>query len=162
MSVQPIPPTSRQGSHLNTRGERERGTERESTGAAALPATHPYASASATPTTPTANGEAITAGGTFPRTTSNSPLPPIPGDDREGERERERERERNMRTSNSNVALGTTGTYSYANGSAPTMSRGMSVPRMDGLGYGGQGAGGVIEEEPPRQHGFFALLCCKA
>lgn len=151
MSVQPIPPTSRQGSHLNREREREGNS-------AALPGTHPYASATASPASP--NGGA-TPGGTFPRTTTNSPLPPIPGD----------ERERGLGTSNSNVALATQSavhgpgqTYSYANGSgsAQTMSRGMSAARMDGLGYGGQGVGGVIEEEPPRHRGFLALLCCRS
>ncbi|KAL5525477.1 hypothetical protein ACEPAG_6813 [Sanghuangporus baumii] len=151
MSVQPIAPTSRQGSHLNIRDR-----DREATNGALTP-THPYASATPTPTTP--NGHAV-----YPRTTSNSPLPPIPGD--------EREKERNgLATSNSNVALATTSvgqgqgqTYSYPNGSGsvPTMSRGMSVPRMDGLGYAGQGAGGVIEEEPQHRRGFLSLLCCRA
>ena len=158
MSVQPIPPTSRQGSHLNREREREKETSN-----ATLPAAHPYASATAAaPTSP--NGGAM-PGGTFPRTTSNSPLPPIPGD------ERERERALGMGTSNSNVALATQSavvgagqTYSYANGSGsgPTMSRGMSVARMDGLGYSAQGMGGVIEEEQPRHRGFFALLCCRS
>ncbi|KAL5526270.1 YCK2_2 [Sanghuangporus sanghuang] len=153
MSVQPIAPTSRQGSHLNIRDR-----DREATNGALTP-THPYASATPTPTTP--NGHAA-----YPRTTSNSPLPPIPGD--------EREKERNgLATSNSNVALATTSVgqgqgqgqaYSYPNGSGsvPTMSRGMSVPRMDGLGYAGQGAGGVIGEEPQHRRGFVSLLCCRA
>ena len=143
MRVQPLAPTSRNTSHLNTR-------ERETNGGT----THPYASASATPTTPTPGASP----GTFPRTTSNSPLPPIPSDDRGL-----------VGQSGSNVALGTTAaapiqTYAHpgASGSGPTMSRGMSVARMDGLGYGGKGVGAAIEEEPPRRRGLLALLCCRS
>ncbi|THH07464.1 hypothetical protein EW145_g3372 [Phellinidium pouzarii] len=161
MSVQPIAPTSRLGSHI-ARGDRE-------TSGTNTPVTHPYASASPTPTPSTPNGGAA-GGGTYPRTTSNSPLPPIPGDERG-----EREQGMGLAQSGSNVALGGMNSISgtpipgqaYAHpagaaaGTVPTHSRGMSVPRVDGLGYGSN-SGAAMNVEQPHQRGFFAILCCRA
>ncbi|KAH8104254.1 kinase-like domain-containing protein, partial [Phellopilus nigrolimitatus] len=164
MSVQPIAPTSRNASHLNTR-------DRE-TGGASTPTAHPYASASATPTSTTPNGAAA-ANGTYLRTTSNSPLPPIPGDDRERERT---ERGLGLSQSGSNVALGGMGTptpgqaYAHPSGTGPTMSRGMSVPKVDGLGYGVTTSGALDEEqsrprrdtsECSRLHSSIVSLWCR-
>lgn len=151
MSVQPIAPASRHASHIR---------ERDASGAV-TPATHPYASASATPTpsTPIRDGG---AGGTYGRTTSNSPLPPIPGDERG-----ERENALTAGQSGSNVALNAQPapgqTYPHPSGAAaasvPSMPRGMSAQRVDGIGYD---TAPQAQEEQPRRRGFLALLCCRA
>lgn len=152
MSVQPIAPTSRQPSQLRD--------------GMVTPATHPYASASATPTPSTPirdGGIGVTVGGTFNRTTSNSPLPPIPGDER-GERE-------NAVTpgpgqSGSNVALnsspGPIQAYPRPSSTAPPPSvpRGMTAQRVDRMTY--EAPQPVQEELPRRRNGFLSLFCCRA
>lgn len=146
MSVQPIAPASRHASHLR---------ERDASGAV-TPTTHPYASATATPTpsTPVRDGG---AGGTYGRTTSNSPLPPIPGDDRG-----ERENALTAGQSGSNVALNTAPSPALPSGapvtSVPSVPRGMSAQRMDGMAYD---PAPQMQEEP-RHRGFFAFLCCRS
>ena len=82
MSVQPIPPQSRQVSQHIT-GTTPMGSVLPSP--VPTPTAHPYANANATSATPSPIGnnvppQGMQMSGPYPRTTSNSPLPPIPGD----------------------------------------------------------------------------------
>ena len=144
MSVQPLAPNSRMNSHRGDRSERT-DKEKDANG----PTTHPYASATPTPTTPAAG---VPLGATYQRTTSNSPLPPLPGGvDESGARV----------TAAPSSSQGALGVYPNGTASPPTLSRGMSVPRMDGLGYAGQNvAGGQHDDEPPKR-GLLSILCCR-
>lgn len=143
MSVQPLAPNSRINSH---RGDRSERTDKEKD---VNTTTHPYASATATPTTPSAG---VPLGATYQRTTSNSPLPPLPGGaDESGAR---------MSAVPASASQGALGAYPNGMTSQPTLSRGMSVPRMDGLGYAGQQAGQHIDD-PPKRGGLLSILCCR-
>ena len=129
MSVQPLAPNSRMNSH---RGDRSERTDKEKD---ANTATHPYASATATPTTPSAG---MPLGATYQRTTSNSPLPPLPGGvDESGAR---------MSAAPASGSQGALGAYLKGMTSQQTLSRGMSVPRMDRLGYAGQQGGQRVDD----------------
>lgn len=158
MSVQPLAPQSRHASHLVPRDANSAG--------------HPYASASASPIAATPNTATAVGGGSapYPRTTSNSPLPPLPSDDRE----RTHGLHGGMHgQSGSNVALAggmnssTTQGFTYA---SANMQRGVGgIQKADGgvnMGYGMANDAirrerGMMDEEHAPQRGFFATLCCR-
>ena len=163
MSVQPIAPSPR---HLRTDTN---GVGNPGGASPANGGTHPYASASASPITQNGGGAGtrVDMPGPYPRTTSNSPLPPIPGGpgDAVGV----------PAQSGSNVALGGTngrsspygngGGYSVGASQPPTMQRGMSLPKPGEMMYGGglEQTRGLQPDAPmkKRSGGFFDLLCCR-
>ena len=65
-----------------------------------------------------------------------------------------------MSTAPASGSQGALGAYPNGMTSQPTLSRGMSVPRMDGLGYAGQ-QGGQHVDEPPKRGGLLSILCCR-
>lgn len=173
MSVQPIAPQSRQASqHISS------GTP--------VGPTHPYANASASAGTPSPITAGVPGGmqmsGPYPRTTSNSPLPPIPGDAGAGADAAQRN------VVGSGAGLGALNAMNGMNGSRGELAGGGGVGGvgagaysrpiqrgMNGTGPPGAktrmsydremnvgGAGYDQERAGERKKGFFAMLCCRA